>query len=107
MPKITIVAQNGSEKNVEIKKGYTLMELIRDAGFDDLLALCGGSCSCATCHVYIDDAWADRLAIGPDNDDENDLLSDSAHRKATSRLSCQIDASDDLDGLRVTIAPGD
>ena len=81
------------------------MEVIRDAGFDELLALCGGCCSCATCHVFVDEAWADKLP--PVGEDENDLLDSSSHRNATSRLSCQISMGADLDGLRVTIAPED
>ena len=70
-----------------------------------LLALCGGCCSCATCHVHIDPAFADRLPkMG---EDENDLLDSTDHRNETSRLSCQIPVSDALDGLIVTIAPED
>src|SRR3546814_17336221 len=75
------------------------MEVIRDAGFDELLALCGGCCSCATCHVFVDEAWADKLP--PVGEDENDLLDSSSHRNANSRLSCQISMDAGLDGLRV------
>ena len=77
------------------------MEIIRDNGFDDVLALCGGCCSCATCHVYVDPAFADRLQ--PMSVDENDLLDSAEDRRATSRLSCQIAFSDELDGLVVEI----
>lgn len=81
------------------------MEIIRDNGFAELLALCGGCCSCATCHVYVDDSFAAVLpAISPD---ESDLLGSSAHRTPQSRLSCQIAFNDALDGLKVTIAPED
>ncbi|MCA3254575.1 MAG: 2Fe-2S iron-sulfur cluster binding domain-containing protein, partial [Alphaproteobacteria bacterium] len=69
------------------------------------LALCGGCCSCATCHVLVDDAWT--AAAGGPNADENDLLDSSDHRGPTSRLSCQIQMTAALDGLRVTIAPED
>ncbi|MET0363398.1 MAG: ferredoxin, partial [Sphingobium sp.] len=71
----------------------------------DMLALCGGCCSCATCHVFVDAEFADRLpAI---SDDENDLLDTSSHRNEHSRLSCQIMLTEDLSGLRVAIAPED
>jgi 2Fe-2S ferredoxin len=81
------------------------MEIVRDAGIDELLALCGGCCSCATCHVYVDPTFADRLP--PMAEDESDLLDSSEHRTAASRLSCQIRFGPGLDGLRVTIAPED
>jgi 2Fe-2S ferredoxin len=81
------------------------MEIIRDSGFDELLALCGGCCSCATCHVYADPSFAGALPAM--SEDENDLLDSSDHRTGESRLSCQIAFSEALDGLRVTIAPED
>ena len=81
------------------------MEMVRDAGFDELLALCGGCCSCATCHIFVDPAFADKLP--PMSDDENDLLDSSDHRKETSRLSCQLAFTPALDGLKVEIAPED
>ncbi len=105
MAKLVIVNREGAETEVEVKNGYTVMEAIRDNGFDELLALCGGCCSCATCHVVVDPAFAGALPeLGPD---ENDLLDSSDHRVATSRLSCQIKMTDALDGLRVTIAEED
>ena len=81
------------------------MQAIRDAGFDDLLATCGGSCSCATCQVYVDPADADRLP--PMIIDERELLEGSSAFQPESRLSCQIPVSEALDGLRVSIAPAD
>jgi 2Fe-2S ferredoxin len=81
------------------------MENIRDAGIDELLALCGGCLSCATCHVYVDDA--DRPSLPRMSTDEDDLLGSSTHRAAGSRLLCQLPFSDALAGLRVTIAPED
>jgi 2Fe-2S ferredoxin len=81
------------------------MEAIRDAGIDELLALCGGCCSCATCHVFVDPDFADLLPTM--TEDENDLLDSSDHRTAASRLSCQIPLSAALDGLAVRIAPED
>jgi 2Fe-2S ferredoxin len=105
MPTLTVVNRAGVASTVEASAGLTVMEAIRDNGFDELLALCGGCCSCATCHVHVDPAFADRLP--PLGDDEDDLLESSDHREATSRLSCQIALTPELDGLRVTIAPED
>jgi ferredoxin, 2Fe-2S len=105
MANLVVISRDGTEKVIPGQNGLSVMEIIRDAGFDELLALCGGCCSCATCHVHIDPASADGLvAMG---EDENDLLDSSDHRDATSRLSCQIPFSDALDGLRVTIAQED
>ena len=105
MPQLTIVTRDGAEKTVEGRFGWSVMENIRDNGFDELLALCGGCCSCATCHVHVDPEWID--AVGPAKPDESDLLDTSDHRVATSRLSCQIEFRPELDGLRVQIAPED
>ena len=103
MPQITVIDQSGSEKAIQAPEGRTLMEVIRDSGFDELLALCGGCCSCATCHVHVDPAFADKLPKM--SEDENDLLDSSDHRTEYSRLSCQILMRPDLDGLEVTLAP--
>lgn len=105
MPKLIVTNRAGDETEIDAETGLSVMENIRDNGFDELLALCGGSCSCATCHVYIDDEWLDRL--DPMEEDENELLDTSSHREGNSRLSCQIEMNDTLDGMRVTIAPED
>lgn len=105
MPKLTIVTREGEEANIQGDAGSSLMEAIRNAGFDQLLSLCGGCCSCATCHVYIHPADLEKLP--PMTEDENDLLDSSDHRRAESRLSCQIPLDDGLEGLRITIAPED
>ncbi len=105
MAQLTIVGRDGTEKTIEGKNGWSVMENIRDAGFDELLALCGGCCSCATCHVHVDAAWLDRLPAM--TGDEDDLLDSSSHRNDASRLSCQIEFGAALDGLRVTIAQED
>ncbi|KLE33821.1 2Fe-2S iron-sulfur cluster-binding protein [Aurantiacibacter luteus] len=105
MPKLTVVTRAGEESTLDVASGLTVMEAIRDNGFDELLALCGGCCSCATCHVHVDPAFADRLP--PMSEDEDDLLDSSDHRDATSRLSCQIPFTDALDGLKVRIAEED
>ncbi|WP_305098211.1 2Fe-2S iron-sulfur cluster-binding protein [Croceibacterium aestuarii] len=105
MPKLTVVNRAGEEKTVEVGNGLTVMESIRDNGFDELLALCGGCCSCATCHVHVDPAFFDKLP--PISEDEDDLLDSSDHRDEYSRLSCQIPFTPDLDGLKVRIAEED
>ena len=105
MPSLIIVDRGGNEKIVEGRVGWSVMENIRDNGFDELLALCGGCCSCATCHVHVDPEWIEK--VGKAKPDEDDLLDTSDHRNETSRLSCQIEFKDALDGLRVTIAPED
>ncbi|WP_395396983.1 2Fe-2S iron-sulfur cluster-binding protein [Novosphingobium sp. BL-8A] len=105
MASIVVVGASGEEKRLEARIGQTVMEVIRDAGFDELLALCGGCCSCATCHVHIEPGFVGTLAGM--SEDENDLLDSSSHRNAQSRLSCQLQITDALDGLRVTIAPED
>ncbi|WP_066763278.1 2Fe-2S iron-sulfur cluster-binding protein [Sphingobium sp. CCH11-B1] len=105
MPKLIVVNRAGEEQAVEGDAGLSVMEIIRDNGFDELLALCGGCCSCATCHVYVDEDFAAYLP--PMSEDENDLLDSSDHRNSSSRLSCQVVLTDALDGLRVTIAPED
>jgi len=105
MPKLVVVTRDGEESVFDADVGLSVMEVIRDNGVDELLALCGGCCSCATCHVYVDPAFA---AILPQmSEDENDLLDSSDHRNERSRLSCQLAMTAELDGLTVTIAPED
>ena len=105
MPKLTVVNRAGEESTVDVAEGLTVMEAIRDNGFDELLALCGGCCSCATCHVHVDPAFTDKLP--PMSEDEDDLLDSSDHRNETSRLSCQVPFTAELDGLKVRIAEED
>jgi ferredoxin, 2Fe-2S len=105
MAKLIVITRDGTEHEVEGKNGLSVMEIIRDAGMDELLALCGGCCSCATCHIHVDASQTAKIAAM--SEDENDLLDSSDHRNEQSRLSCQIPFSDDLDGLRVTIAAED
>ena len=103
MVQILVTGRDGTEHAVQAEAGLSLMEAIRDNGLDELLALCGGCCSCATCHVYVEEGHA----IPPLSDDENDLLDSSDHRNGRSRLSCQIPLTAELDGMRVIIAPED
>ncbi len=105
MGTIIVKTRDGSDITVDAKPGLSVMELIRDAGIDELLALCGGCCSCATCHVHVDPHFTDKLPTM--SEDENDLLDSSDHRNQTSRLSCQMAYSEAVDGLRVVIAQED
>ncbi|WP_374942678.1 2Fe-2S iron-sulfur cluster-binding protein [Sphingomonas sp.] len=105
MPTLIVTTREGEEREIDGEAGLSVMEVIRDAGIDELLALCGGCCSCATCHVHVDPAFVALLpAMSPD---EDDLLDSTADRDATSRLSCQVPFTDALDGLRVRIAAED
>lgn len=105
MPTLTVTLRSGEERTIEGESGLSVMEVLREGGVDEILALCGGCCSCATCHVHVDPADFARLpAMGPD---EDDLLDSSADRDATSRLSCQVMFGDELDGLRVRVAEED
>lgn len=105
MPKLIVTLRDGEEREIEGSAGLSVMEVIRDAGIDEILALCGGCCSCATCHIHVDPEFAAKLpAI---TEDENDLLDSSSSRDETSRLSCQLPFDDSLDGLKVRIAEED
>ena len=105
MVKLTITTRDGETHTTDATPSRTVMETIRDSGVSELLAICGGCCSCATCHVYVDPDFADRLP--PISEDEDGLLDGASHRRPTSRLSCQLRITESLDGLRVTIAPED
>jgi 2Fe-2S ferredoxin len=105
MAELLVTRRDGIETSVDGQIGLSVMEIICDAGFDELLALCGGCCSCATCHVYVDPVFVAKLP--PISEDEYDLLDSSDHRRETFRLSCQIRFEEILAGLRVTIAPED
>ena len=104
MSKVIFITPEGETVVVENAEG-NLMSIAVDHAVSGIGGDCGGVCSCATCHVHVDPAFADRLTkMG---EDENDLLDSTDHRNETSRLSCQIPVSDALDGLIVTIAPED
>jgi len=102
---LMVVLRSGEERPVTGTLGESVMQAIRGAGIDDVLALCGGCCSCATCHVYVDPGFTGSLPLR--GEDENDLLDSSSHRTASSRLACQIHLTSALEGLRVVIAPED
>ncbi|WP_419813991.1 2Fe-2S iron-sulfur cluster-binding protein [Glacieibacterium sp.] len=105
MPKLIVTDRSGKAHELDGEAGLSVMEIIRDAGMDELLALCGGSCSCATCHVHVAPDWLP--VTGTASGDEDDLLDSSDNRVASSRLSCQIAFTDAMDGLEVAIAPED
>ncbi|TXC70208.1 2Fe-2S iron-sulfur cluster binding domain-containing protein [Sphingomonas ginsenosidivorax] len=105
MTELIVTTREGDVRTIDAADGASVMEAIREAGIDELLALCGGALSCATCHVHVDPAHAD--ALPPMSANEDDLLDSSGHRDATSRLSCQIRATADLPRLAVTIAQED
>lgn len=105
MPKLIVETREGEERVLEGEAGLSVMEVIREGGIDEVLALCGGNCSCATCHVHVDPEFLPRLR--PMSEDENDLLDSTSDRDGTSRLSCQIQFGPALDGLRVRVAAED
>ena len=98
MPVITFIDPNGASERVEASDGESAMLAATKHGLDGIVAECGGNAMCATCHVYVDDAW---LAQLPPMTDEEDALLDgtAAERRANSRLSCQIKLAAELDGL--------
>jgi 2Fe-2S ferredoxin len=102
---LTVETRSGEAREIAVAAQGSLMEAIRDNGFDELLASCGGCCSCATCHVLIDPDTA--LALAAISPDEDAVLDGSDHRQERSRLSCQIPLSAGLDGLKLRIAPAD
>ncbi|MGI9238391.1 MAG: 2Fe-2S iron-sulfur cluster-binding protein [Woeseiaceae bacterium] len=105
MPTITYVTTDGVRHEVEVENGYSVMEGAINNDIDGIVAECGGACACATCHSYIDEQWLDKL---PEMDDMEDSMLDAAYeRKSNSRLTCQIEVSDDLDGLVVTVGEND
>jgi 2Fe-2S ferredoxin len=105
MANVNVTTRNGTKQIIAAEGSLSLMEILREGGLDQMLALCGGCCSCGTCHVYVDPRDGGQLPQM--SEDENDLLDNSHHRTEHSRLSCQIRFNDQLDGLSVTIAPED
>jgi 2Fe-2S ferredoxin len=96
--KIVGTDRKGVTREVEGRDGWSVMEILRDAGFD-IAAECGGACACATCHVYVDEAWREK--VGPPSPMEEDMLDFGYDVRANSRLSCQIKVTEALDGLVV------
>ncbi len=105
MTTLIVTNRDGETREIEPIIGRTLMEVLRDNDYDELQAICGGNCSCATCHVYVSGAGAGTLP--PISEDEDELLGSSSHRTDESRLSCQVKVTPDLNGMHVRIAPED
>ena len=101
MPKIIYVTHDGARHEVEAAENTTVMENAVKNSVPGIEAECGGACACATCHVYVDDAWRDKT--GSPEIMEEDMLDFAWEPKASSRLSCQIKVTAELDGLVVTI----
>ena len=101
MPKITYIAFDGTETTVDAKEGMTVMQTAVNNGVDGIVAECGGACSCATCHVYVDQKWFDKLPEAQSM--EKEMLDFVMSPQPTSRLSCQIKVAPELDGLVVNM----
>ena len=107
MPSIQIIDKDGNEKTIAAESGWSLMELLRDEGYDAIEGVCGGSMACATCHVHIHPDWKDKV-IKQDNEqseEEEDMLDLAFDVNENSRLGCQVRMDDELDGMIVAI-PG-
>ena len=102
MAEIHVTDREGVEHTLEATPGCSVMEIIREAGLP-IEAACGGCCACATCHVYVDEDWRDRLP--PASDEEDRMLDEAYMVQENSRLGCQLPVTPELDGLRVTLAP--
>ena len=103
MARMIVVDRDGKEHEVEAKPGLKVMEILRELDYG-VAAICGGLCSCATCHEYVDQNWSGRLP--KPQSDELELLKElSDFKDGVSRLSCQVDFTEDLTGLKVAIAP--
>ncbi|GAB5456766.1 MAG: 2Fe-2S iron-sulfur cluster-binding protein [Henriciella sp.] len=100
MAKIIYVDHEGTERVVEATNGESVMESAIKNSIPGIDADCGGACACATCHVYVDEAFMDK--VGSPEDMEQSMLDFAENVQANSRLSCQISVNDDLDGLKVT-----
>ena len=102
MARMIVVDRDGKEHEIEAKTGLKIMEILRELDYG-VAAICGGLCSCATCHIYVDDQWVERLPKR--QSDELELLTElTDYRAATSRLSCQVDFTEALSGIKVTVA---
>lgn len=101
MAKITFIQPDGARAEVEAEAGMTVMEAAKQADVPGIEAECGGSCACATCHVYVDTAWRDK--VGKPENMEEDMLDFAFDVREESRLSCQIRITADLDGLVVRV----
>ncbi len=102
MAKVIYITADETRHEVEVETGYSIMEGAINNNIDGIVAECGGACACATCHSYVDTAWSDKI---PAMDDMEDSMLDAAfERKDNSRLTCQIEMTDDLDGIVIHVA---
>jgi len=102
MAKIIYITSDGTRYETEVENGYSVMEGAINNDIGGIVAECGGACACATCHSYVDEAWMDKM---PPMDDMEDSMLDAAFkRKDNSRLTCQIEVNDGLDGLIIHVA---
>ena len=104
MPKVTFIAFDGSAIDVQATAGLSLMRAALDNNVRGIDGDCGGNCACATCHVFVADAWADK--VGPRTASEDEMLNFAAELRDSSRLACQITLTDALDGLVVSMPEG-
>ncbi|MEM7357980.1 MAG: 2Fe-2S iron-sulfur cluster-binding protein [Pseudomonadota bacterium] len=102
MPSLNVTDVAGTTREIQYETGLSLMEILRDEGYEEIMAMCGGCCSCATCHVHIASDQHDRLPVIEEDEEMLIELADN-YDPAQSRLSCQIELSDELDGLKVQI----
>lgn len=102
MPSIIVTDRDGSRQTLEYKTGDVLMEVLRNKGYENIIALCGGVCACATCQIYVDKNWLGKLP--PLQEAEDEMLQVSDTYETNSRLSCQIELNDNMDGMSLTIA---
>jgi 2Fe-2S ferredoxin len=105
MPRLNVVTRSGEQRSLNGTSGLSLKEALIAGGIDEINVLgnCGGSCCCGTCHVFLDSSDLER--VPPMHPPEDDLLGIHDNRRPTSRLSCQVTLTDDLDGLTVFIPP--
>jgi ferredoxin, 2Fe-2S len=99
--RINVLSTDGAMRTVDAAAGISLMANLRDAGVDEIAAICGGGCACATCHVYVDEAFLS--GCGEVGEDEDELLDTVDGRRHNSRLSCQVECSTELDGMIVIL----
>lgn len=103
MPRIQVTELNGEVLSIDASEGETLMEALKSAGVDEIEAICGGACSCSTCHVYVLDGFFE--ALGGRNEAEQLLVEESEHFQDNSRLSCQVVLTAAMENLHVAVAP--
>jgi 2Fe-2S ferredoxin len=101
MPKVKYISHDGNIHEIEVAEGTSVMQGAVDNLIDGIVAECGGSCSCATCHCYVDEAWIDKVA--PASPMEKDMLECVLEQRPGSRLSCQIPVTNEVDGLVVQL----